>query len=247
LGGLIAVGAVLGISACTDNPVELLESASDAGRLDARPHRAHGGAAPTGFETFGGGHGLLYVPEQYRQLRPVPLVLALPGAGGNMRGAVLRLIPYADRTGAILLGVRQHGATWDYIAGAYGRDISFIDAALRDVLDRYAVDPARVGVLGFSDGATYALSIGITNGDLFRHVVAFSPGFADTDDPHGSPAFFITHGTEDRALPIEQTSRTIVPELRQMAYEVDYREFSGGHDIPNKLVPVALKWLKADR
>jgi len=30
---------------------------------------------------------------------------------------------------------------------------------------------------GFSDGASYALSVGITNGDLFTHVIAFSPGF----------------------------------------------------------------------
>ena len=160
-----------------------------------------------------------------------------------MRGAVDRLVPYADRTGAILLGIRQQGPTWDYIAGGYGPDIDFIDRALEDVFRRHAVDAERVGVVGFSDGATYALSIGITNGDLFRHVVAFSPGFADTDDPHGSPAFFITHGTEDRTLPIDQTSRKIIPELEDMGYEVDYREFGGKHDIPNELVPDALSWL----
>ena len=30
---------------------------------------------------------------------------------------------------------------------------------------------------GFSDGASYALSLGAANGDLFTHIAAFSPGF----------------------------------------------------------------------
>jgi predicted esterase len=38
---------------------------------------------------------------------------------------------------------------------------------------------ATLAVSGFSDGASYALSIGPANGDLFTHVMAFSPGFAD--------------------------------------------------------------------
>jgi len=40
-----------------------------------------------------------------------------------------------------------------------------------------AADPARVTLGGFSDGATYALSIGLANGDLFPQVIGCSPGF----------------------------------------------------------------------
>lgn len=47
---------------------------------------------------------------------------------------------------------------------------------LLQVLSNYAVDTTRLGVGGFSDGASYALSLGLTNGDLFTHVIAFSPG-----------------------------------------------------------------------
>ncbi len=35
---------------------------------------------------------------------------------------------------------------------------------------------------GFSDGASYALSLGVPNGDLFTHIVAFSPGFMRLPD-----------------------------------------------------------------
>src|SRR5687767_11549324 len=77
LSGLIAVGAVLGISACSDSPIDLIAPSPEAGRLDARPQDAPSGAAPVGFRTFSGGHALLFVPESYRQARPAPLVLAL--------------------------------------------------------------------------------------------------------------------------------------------------------------------------
>ena len=66
----------------------------------------------------------------------------------------------------------------------------------------------------------------------------------DTRNPHGSPSFFITHGTEDPKLPIDQTSREIVPELRAMGYAVTYREFPGKHEIPHNLELEALSWLR---
>jgi predicted esterase len=38
-----------------------------------------------------------------------------------------------------------------------------------------AIDPARVAIGGFSDGATYALSLGLINGDLFKRVAPSHP------------------------------------------------------------------------
>jgi len=139
--------------------------------------------------------------------------------------------------------VKSLGPTWDYVLGGYGPDVAFVDRALERVFSRFRIDPSRVGVSGFSDGATYSLSLGVTNGDLFRHVVAFSPGFADLEHPHGSPEIFITHGIEDRTLPIDRTSRQIVPELEDLGLRVSYHKFRGGHEIPDALVPRALAWL----
>jgi predicted esterase len=42
----------------------------------------------------------------------------------------------------------------------------------------------------------------------------------------------VSHGTGDDVLPIDRTSRRIVPVLRDDGYEVDYREFDGGHVVP---------------
>ena len=106
-----------------------------------------------------------------------------------------------------------------------------------------AVDPARLAVGGFSDGATYALSLGLINGDLFRRVVAFSPGFIVEGETHGKPRFFVSHGTSDDILPIDRCSRRMVPELRQRGYDVTFREFDGGHEMPPAIASEGMAWL----
>ena len=88
------------------------------------------------------------------------------------------------------------------------------------MFSRYAVEPLRLAVCGSSDGASYALSLGPTNGDLFTHVIAFSPGFASTEQRSSAPDIFVSHGTEDEVLPIDDTSRRIVPRLRLEGYDV---------------------------
>ncbi len=128
------------------------------------------------------------------------------------------------------------------IDGGYGPDVDFVDRALRQTFERYAVDPAHVAVEGFSDGASYALSIGITNGDLFTHVMAFSPGFLAPGGQEGAPRLFVSHGIHDNVLPIDRCSRRIVPRVQQAGYDVVYREFDGGHAYPPEVVQEALGW-----
>src|SRR3712207_7903759 len=57
---------------------------------------------------------------------------------------------------------------------------------------------------------------------LFRS--AFSPGFVPGSARRGRPAVFVSHGDADDVLPVEQTSRRIVPALRHDGYDVTYRE-----------------------
>jgi phospholipase/carboxylesterase len=101
-------------------------------------------------------------------------------------------------------------------------------------------------VVGFSDGASYALSLGPTNGDLFTRVIAFSPGFASPGARRGMPPVFVSHGTRDGVPPIERCSRRIVPRLEREGYEVRYREFDGPHTVPRSIAREALGWVVAD-
>jgi phospholipase/carboxylesterase len=221
---------------------------ASAGRLRARPKagspRAEA-APPSGAQKLGlgaGRDGLLYVPAGYRTDRPAPLALMLHGAGGDARRGLNPLRDLADGAGLLLLAVDARGRTWDIIVDRYGADVAFIDRALSHVFGRYAVDPARIAACGFSDGASYALSLGITNGDLFTHVIAFSPGFMAPTTQRGRPRLFISHGAKDRVLSIERCSRRIVPALKRAGYDVRYNEFGGGHTVPTEIAREAADW-----
>lgn len=70
------------------------------------------------------------------------------------------LIKMSVLAGIILLAPDSRGATWDDLPaaqGSFGPDVAFINAALAQTFALYNVDAARLGIQGFSDGATYAL------------------------------------------------------------------------------------------
>ena len=178
-------------------------SLHEQGRLRSRPRKAHVVAAPLGLQVLGFDAGTtdvyLYVPAGYRMETPAPLVLLLHGAGEDARDGLAQLRGQADEVGIILLALSSRGPTWDSILGRgrYGADIVAIDGALEHTFSRCAVDPQHVGVGGYSDGASYALSLGLANGALFSHVLAFSPGFLAATGQTGSPRIFVSYGTED--------------------------------------------------
>jgi phospholipase/carboxylesterase len=220
----------------------------EQGRLRSRPVRTPARASPVGLRVLGSdagsAEGYLYVPAGYRTETSAPLVLLLHGAGEDARDGLAQLRGQADEVGIILLACSSHGPTWDSIVsrGRYDSDIAAIDRALEHTFSRCAVDPSRVAVGGYSDGASYALSLGLANGDLFSHVLAFSPGFLAPTGQRGSPRIFVSHGTQDRWLPIDSCSRRIFPRLERAGYEVCYREFEDGHVVPPGIAREAAVW-----
>jgi phospholipase/carboxylesterase len=188
-----------------------------------------------------GRDGVLYVPRGFQPGARVPLAVMLHGAGGTADGMRFTFA-LADEFGVPVLAPDSRGRTWDAIVGGFGPDVEFINAALAYAFERMAVDPARIGIGGFSDGASYALSLGMANGDLFTHVLAFSPGFIAPAGQRGKPRVFISHGTRDEVLPIDRTSRSIVPDLERRGYDVTYREFNGPHTVPADLAREAFGW-----
>src|SRR5207245_5513403 len=131
--------------------------------------------------------------------------------------------------GVAVVAPDSRGTTWDAIRDGFGDDVAFLNRALESAFARLAVDPGRVAIGGFSDGATYALSLGLANGDLFRRVVAFSPGFLIRVAPRGHPRFFVSPGVSDQILPIDASTRAIVPRLPAMEYDVSGHRFHCPH------------------
>lgn len=211
-------------------------------RLTARAPGAAGGALPAGTSELplvGGGQGLLHVPPG----DPQWLVVVLHGAGGTAAHGLSLLHALADARGLVLLAPTSRGSTWDAVTGRGEHDTAAVDAALGQVLARLPLPEGRLAVAGFSDGASYALGLGLENGDVLRRVVAFSPGFSPAREHHGRPELLVTHGVHDAVLPVDRTSRRVVPELRRQGYDVDYREFPGPHVVPPELAVQAADWL----
>ncbi|HEY7567812.1 MAG TPA: hypothetical protein VH762_09595 [Gemmatimonadaceae bacterium] len=189
-----------------------------------------------------GRDGILYVPQSYSPDKPAPLVILLHGAGGSAANWFGTYGTRADALGIVMLALDSRGPTWDAIRGEFGPDVAFIDSALQAMFERCAIDPRRIAIAGFSDGASYAISLGLPNGDFFTHVIAFSPGFVRDVGWHGKPPVFISHGTIDPVLPIGSTSRVIVPGLRARGYSVEFAEFVGSHEVPSPISAQALDW-----
>jgi predicted esterase len=185
---------------------------------------------------------ILQLPKNATQTS-VPLLVMLHGATQSAEDMFWYLGTSHDEAGVAVLAPNSRDTTWDAISSGFGEDVGHLNRALERVFEIVAIDPARVAIGGFSDGASYALSLGIINADLFPRIVAFSPGFVIGGTPHGKPRIFISHGTHDRILPIDRCGRRIAANLISHGYDVTFREFDGDHEIPADVARDGLKWM----
>lgn len=217
---------------------------SGDGHLDVKVHRpnaVHAGMAPLGLDSVR--DGFLFVPSADAVRKPVPLLVLLHGATQRAR-LFERFTPAAESLGVAILAVDSREITWDAIRGEFGPDVEFLQRAITRAFDRAHIDRCRVVIGGFSDGASYALSLGIRNAAVFHGVVAFSPGFVvPARNPEQIPVF-LRHGRRDQILPIERSSRPILDALRAAHFTVDYQEFDGPHTIRPADGHASLEWVK---
>ncbi len=133
-------------------------------RLTVRPHDAATGTQNTkaGVQPLDSIPGaLVYVPSQLLGARRVPLVISLTGGGVNAQREMDIVRPLADKYWMILL-VMDHPTTATF------------DAALKQVLRKFAIDPDKIAVGGISEGGTMALDVGRNNLDIFSRLAPMS-------------------------------------------------------------------------
>lgn len=189
----------------------------------------------------------LYVPATYMPSVPAPLVVIYHPTGANAESTIGAFSAYADAGNFILLAFSAFSGTWDAVIAKFGHDVTTTNLARDATFSRCNIDPARIGTLGVSSGATYSLAMGMANGDVFSRVACFFPGNIIGVPEVGKPEMFISHGVFDQIYTIDSASRPIVKELQKRHYEVDYREFSGGHTIHKPHLDIAMPWLAAAR
>ena len=105
--------------------------------------------------------------------------------------------------------------------------------------DRSLSWKARQSLIGYSDGATYALAIGLSNPRVFSAVVAWAPGFVIVDRSRFAlderkPRVLVEHGTHDQVFPFEEIAVRNRQILTDLGYDVDFRVDENGIHWPRR-------------
>ena len=251
IGALLCAGVLAACDSPTADPVDPPELTA---RLTARVVAPTLTISGTGLSvqtvTEGGRPFGLYVPSTYDPQTTWPLTVLLHGYGESGEGMALSFQEYAEAAGVVVLAPNSYSVTWDLIAfpeTPYIVDRPYIDNMLKWAFDRIAVDPARVSISGFSDGAIYALWLGLKNGDLFSRVAMLTPCLNVPRIRTGTPLLFVSHGLDDSVRPIDACSREIVPELIEAGYTVEFVEYpspdGNGHYVTPTVITQAMTFL----
>jgi predicted esterase len=181
-----------------------------------------------------------------------PLLVLLHGAGRDRLTMVQHFEAAAEKRGIVLLAPTSKGVTWDAISIAMTpttfdsplqlksahrftrtRDSDRVEAAIGNLAKIIPVDRTRTVLAGFSDGATFALAMGMERSHQFAAVIAWSPGIAIASEGAAKGRkVFVSHGRQDPLLSFEVTCGEIVPLIKGEGANVSFLPFDGVHEAP---------------
>ncbi len=217
---------------------------------------------------------LTYRFQPPRQASPgsAPVLVMLHGIGSH-EGDLIQLAPYLDPRFAVLslrapIPLSMGGFAWfDMTWTAEGpvgdptqaRDsLQILSRFLDQVLDQglpagipdISLDPARVYLLGFSQGAIMSLYLALTQPEKLAGVVAMSGRLpkemvaeAVESERMKHLAILAVHGRQDSVLPIH-CGREIRDYFTPLPLNFTYREYEMGHEVsPQSLLDIQA-WLQ---
>jgi phospholipase/carboxylesterase len=187
---------------------------------------------------WGAHSGVLLTPAQLDPSRRYPLITVLHGAGRQDEMLVKACRGQPEKRQALFFVPRSLAPTWDLIAGGGRPDLDFLEFAYDLIYRRYPVDAQRQAMVGYSDGASYALSVGISNPRIFRAVMGWAAGFVAYDftfvteaDP--KPDILLEYGTQDELFPYETVALPMRDSLQEAGYPLEFRTDEGGRHWPS--------------
>lgn len=184
---------------------------------------------------------------------PPPAVFVLHGRGANERD----LLPITERLPDTLYVVSfrapaplQGGYTWyelDLSAGGlhqsqpdeegFRRSLDLVTKSIEGSIDAYGLDPDRIGLFGFSQGAITSLSLLFESPARYDWVVALHGYLAaahasmEPDGIAGTPVF-LGAGSADRIIPAHRTERA-ADRLGAVGADVTFEVFDASHGVGN--------------
>ncbi|MEX2207459.1 MAG: hypothetical protein WEF50_14615 [Myxococcota bacterium] len=219
-------------------------------RIEHKPMEIRDEPSPTGQVSIerGESRAVLLTPSEIDPAKRYPLVTVLHGAGRQDEMLVKACRDEPETRDALFLVPRSLLPTWDLIASPERPDLDFLEYAYDLIYRRYPVDAGRQALLGYSDGASYALSVGLSNPHLFRAVMGWAAGFIALDrtfnlDGDRKPLVLLEYGTHDPLFPFERVAIPMRENLRKAGYTVEFRVDQGGKHWPSPdFLPEALDW-----
>ena len=229
------------------------------------------------FQTATLGKCLVSLPNGFDVKRKYPLIIGLHGGGSNPERLINMWDSLSDRN--FIYAVPQGPYAWlvddqlryDWALYPSG-DVLLIDEAtlltetsiinLVSHLDGQ-FNISAVDLLGFSQGAIMAYTVGIRNPELFAGLISFSgPGLlAPLDSPFTGEfnanwlteaeiraaknlRVFIAHGLKDQMVDYKLGIRS-KDLLTKYGYEVTFCDFDGEHELPsNEILVQVIDWIK---
>jgi phospholipase/carboxylesterase len=157
-----------------------------------------------------------FLPTGYEPRYAYPLLVFFHGRGGNER-QLLRLAPRVSRRNYLSIGVRGQQTVLDRTTGKRGfgwaADLSnesltedYVFSAIEQTFQSYNVHPDRIFLVGFCEGATQALRMGLRFPETFAGVISLNGQL-----PRGGPLLRIPECRQLRVLQCHGIANVTVP------------------------------------
>jgi phospholipase/carboxylesterase len=196
---------------------------------------------------------------------PFPALIAFHGRGGNALD-MLSLAPYVcggrflticpQGPLEIPLGGESTGYAWfEFTPGLQlsAQDLDeaaqagqrFLDAAAH----RYPIDPARLVLLGFSQGGVMAYNLAVRHPERFAAIAGLSTRFPpELVAKAGEPAalarlpVLVQHGRNDRVIEFDRAQQSM-DSLRALGMQPLLQEYDCGHEVSSRALADLSTWL----
>ncbi len=199
----------------------------------------------------------LYVPANAVCGTPMGLLYFFHGLGGN-EDNFNALEPYAEDHGLVYVQPRGSPQSWaggnlGWVPDGFEDNVSFVQVIRSEVEREYEIDPYRVYVAGFSQGAfaSAALASPDAIGDEIAGVGIFGGGeegntCLNSDCYEGLSCqipFFFRTGDSDVHLEFTDALHQGLVDLGWPDAQLNYATFPGGHTIRPEDVEEMIVWL----
>jgi phospholipase/carboxylesterase len=211
---------------------------------------------------------LVKLPQKFDSSRKYPLLIGLHGNGGNPEQILATInntlknepLILAAPKGAYPNFAQLRGQHFSWEIQTRNRElwkigdplsIENLNEVVQVIRKKYPI--SEVYILGFSQGAAYALLSGFKYPEMVAGIISIGGVFPETDTEFSMLQekeiangkkfrVFIAQGNHDPLVPVGTGAKT-AEKLKKYGYEVEYQEYEGGHEISPELLKKIYSWL----